>query len=78
MEYCLDVRDLTKKFQGRIIVDHLNFQVKRGEVFGILGHNGAGKTTAIETILGLHQPEEGIAYSWEKKQEKNVNLYFNI
>lgn len=76
MEYCLDVRDLTKKFQGRTVVDHLSFQVKRGEVFGILGHNGAGKTTAIETILGLHQPEEGIAYIMGKEARKERKSLF--
>lgn len=48
MELCIQVEHLTKRFQTQIAVNQLSFEVKKGEIFGILGHNGAGKTTTIE------------------------------
>lgn len=58
-EYCIQVKNLTKSFAGRKVVDNLSFQVKKGEVFALLGHNGAGKSTTIDLILGLKLPDEG-------------------
>jgi len=43
------------------VVDHLSFTVQKGEVFGLLGHNGAGKSTTIELLLGLKKQEQGKA-----------------
>lgn len=53
--------DLTKKFGDFTAVDHINFEVKRGEVLGLLGHNGAGKTTTINLLIGFMLPTEGTA-----------------
>lgn len=58
---CIRVRDLTKSFHGRKVVDGLSFSVEKGQVFGLLGHNGAGKSTTIEMILGLKKPDSGKA-----------------
>jgi ABC-2 type transport system ATP-binding protein len=55
----LRVSDLTKRYGARLAVDHLNLEVKQGEVFGFLGPNGAGKTTTIRMILGLIRPTDG-------------------
>ena len=55
------VKNLTKSFSGRRVVDELSFDVQKGEVFALLGHNGAGKSTAIDLILGLKAPEAGSA-----------------
>uniref|UniRef100_UPI0015E86C84 ABC transporter ATP-binding protein n=1 Tax=Enterococcus casseliflavus TaxID=37734 RepID=UPI0015E86C84 len=55
----IEVAELSKKINGRKIIDQLTFTVKKGEVFGLLGPNGAGKTTTIETNLGIKTPEEG-------------------
>ncbi|MEA3294106.1 MAG: ATP-binding cassette domain-containing protein, partial [Euryarchaeota archaeon] len=55
------VQDLTKKFNGKTVVNGLNFQVKEGEIFGYLGPNGAGKTTTMRIILGLLRPTSGKA-----------------
>jgi len=55
------VRDLTRRFDGFTAVDHVSFEVKPGEVFGFLGANGAGKTTAIRMLIGLLQPSSGSA-----------------
>jgi drug efflux transport system ATP-binding protein len=60
-ELAIHVNDLTRKFGGFTAVDHISFDVKPGEVFGFLGANGAGKTTAIRMLIGLLQPSSGSA-----------------
>ncbi len=58
-EYAIEVHDLTKRFGTFTAVDHISFQVKKGEIFGFLGANGAGKTTAMRILCGLSFPTEG-------------------
>ena len=53
--------DLTKRFGGFIAVNKISFDVKKGEIFGFLGANGAGKTTAMRMLCGLSIPSEGMA-----------------
>lgn len=60
-EPSVSVRNLTKSFSGRTVVDDLSFDVHKGQVFALLGHNGAGKSTTIDLILGLKAPEKGSA-----------------
>lgn len=60
-ENCITVDKLSKSFGQRKVIDNLSFTVKKGEVFGLLGHNGAGKSTTIDLILGLKQPDFGSA-----------------
>jgi ABC-2 type transport system ATP-binding protein len=55
------VKNLTKRFGHFTAVDHISFEVKRGEIFGFLGANGAGKTTAMRMLCGLSLPTEGKA-----------------
>jgi len=57
----VETKDLTKKYNGFVAVDHLNFSVSEGEIFGFLGPNGAGKTTTLLMLLGLSEPTEGWA-----------------
>ena len=58
-EYIIDVKDLTKQFGTFTAVDHITFEVHRGEIFGFLGANGAGKTTAMRMLCGLSYPTSG-------------------
>lgn len=53
------VSNLTKRFGKFTAVDHISFDVARGEIFGFLGANGAGKTTAMRMLCGLSRPTEG-------------------
>src|SRR5665647_1531282 len=53
------VKDLVKKFGSFTAVDHISFEVNKGEIFGFLGANGAGKTTAIRMLCGLLEPTSG-------------------
>jgi ABC-2 type transport system ATP-binding protein len=60
-EISIDVRDLSKVFGRFVAVDHVTFSVRRGDIFGFLGANGAGKSTTIRMLCGLLAPTSGAA-----------------
>src|SRR6187431_101044 len=59
--FAIEANELTRTFGSFTAVDHISFDVKVGEVFGFLGANGAGKTTAIRMLTGLLAPSGGTA-----------------
>ena len=59
MEYVIETKDLTKQFPNKLAVDHVSMHIRRGDIYGFIGKNGAGKTTAMKLILGLLYPTEG-------------------
>ena len=75
-EPAVSVRNLTKSFSGRRVVDDLSFDVQKGEVFALLGHNGAGKSTTIDLILGLKTPDGGSAKILGMDAAKNRKQVF--
>ena len=75
-EPSVSVRNLTKSFGGRAVVDDLSFDVQKGEVFALLGHNGAGKSTTIDLILGLKAPDGGSARILGMDAAKNRKQVF--
>jgi len=60
-DVAIKATNLVKKFRDFVAVDHLSFEVKKGEIFGFLGPNGAGKTTTIRMLCTLSSPTEGSA-----------------
>ena len=60
-EYVIEVSNLMKKYEDLVAVDHINFQVNKGKIFGFLGHNEAGKTITIRMLTGISIPTEGTA-----------------
>lgn len=60
-DYVIEVDGLVKRFGTFTAVDHISFKVSRGEIFGFLGANGAGKTTAMRMLCGLSKPTSGSA-----------------
>lgn len=75
----IKAKNLVKKFGNFVANDHLNFEVYQGEVFGFLGANGAGKTTAIRILCGLSEPTSGEitvagfdAHTQREKIKKNI------
>lgn len=78
-ENVISVDGLTKRFGQFVAVNHISFDVKRGEIFGFLGANGAGKTTAMRMLCGLSLPTEGKAtvagfdvYSQNEQIKQNI------
>jgi ABC-2 type transport system ATP-binding protein len=59
MNEMLKIENVTKKYKNKTVVDNLSLDIKKGEVFALLGANGAGKTTTIKMILGLAKVSEG-------------------
>jgi len=55
----ISTRQLTKKYKNQTVVNKLNLNVKKGEIYGFLGNNGAGKTTTMKMLLGLSKPTSG-------------------
>lgn len=78
-QYAIETKGLTKRFGDFTATDHITFQVERGEIFGFLGANGAGKTTAMKMLCGLLRPTEGEAtvagfdvYKESEKIKRNI------
>ena len=61
MDNAVEAKNLTKYFDEFLAVDHIDFEVKKGEIFGFLGPNGAGKSTTIRMLTGLTKPSDGTA-----------------
>lgn len=76
-EKCITVENVSKSFGNRRVVDGLSFQVKRGEVYGLLGHNGAGKSTTIDMLLGLKTPDQGEARIFGMRASENRKKVFS-
>ena len=73
---CIEVCEISKSFHGRKVVDSLSFSVEKGQVFGFLGHNGAGKSTTIDIILGLKKQDSGKAMIFGMEAAKNRKAVF--
>lgn len=78
-EIIIKVNQLTKKFGDFMAVDHISFEIGKGEIFGFLGANGAGKTTAIRMLCGLSIPTSGDGFvagfdinNEQEKIKKNI------
>ncbi len=72
MKKVIEVKNLTKKYHNFTAVDNINFEVRKGEIFGLLGENGAGKTTTLEMIEGLRKPTSGKIKVFELDTTKNI------
>jgi len=58
-EYIVEIKHLTKRFPGIVANDDVSLQIKKGEIFALLGENGAGKSTLMSMLFGMYEPDEG-------------------
>jgi ribosome-dependent ATPase len=65
----IEAHGLTQRFGSFTAVDHVNFRIERGEIFGFLGSNGCGKTTTMKMLTGLLEPTEGTAALFGKEMK---------
>jgi len=71
MDNVIEVKNLTKKYKDIIAVNDISFDVQQGEIFGLLGENGAGKTSTLEMIEGLRKPTHGEIFVLGKDVKKD-------
>lgn len=74
----IEIRDLCKSFDDIKAVDDVSFEVKEGTVFGLIGTNGAGKSTTLRMIAGVYKPDNGTVLIDEKPVYDNVEAKKNI
>ena len=73
-EFIIEMRHITKKFPGIVANDDVTIQIKKGEIFALLGENGAGKSTLMSMLFGMYEPDEGEIYiRGEKVQISSPN-----
>lgn len=74
MNYLIKAKGLTKKFGARKVVNHIDFEIKRGEVLAFIGTNGAGKSTTISMLLGMIKPDSGTVDYWSKEYNSKIGV----
>lgn len=77
MKYVIETDNLTKRYGTAAIVDQVNFHVPKGKVYGLLGRNGAGKTTAMKMMLQLVSPTDGTIRLFGKDCRGNAAALYN-
>ena len=66
-------KDVSKFYGTDLALDHINFEIEKGEIIGLLGPNGAGKTTAIKALVGLVPIDSGEIILFNENFKKNEN-----
>ena len=67
-DYIVELKHITKRFPGIIANDDVTLQIKKGEIFALLGENGAGKSTLMSMLFGMYEPDSGEIYVRGKKE----------
>lgn len=71
MKYILETKNLTKKYGSHYAAKDINIHLEKGQIYGLVGRNGAGKTTILRMISGLSQPTDGTFDVFEKEGLNN-------
>ena len=58
-DYCIKIENISKSYKKQKVLKGISFNIKKGEIFGLLGPSGAGKTTLIRLIMGMERSDEG-------------------
>jgi ABC-2 type transport system ATP-binding protein len=73
MEPILKLKGVTKRFKKNNVLNSIDLDINKGEIFGIIGMSGSGKTTLMSTLIGFHEPEEGDILYFSQKHKKYVS-----
>lgn len=71
-EYILRTNNLTKKYSNHLALDHVDIEIKKGEIYGFIGQNGAGKSTMLRLVTGLAFPTSGTIELFENDNPKEI------
>lgn len=74
-EYIIEMKNITKRFPGIVANDNVTIQIKKGEIYALLGENGAGKSTLMSMLFGMYEPDEGEIYIRGKKEQITTPSY---
>lgn len=74
----IQLKGVSKSFKGKTILDNINLTIEEGDIFGIIGQSGSGKTTFLNLIAGFTEPTEGEILYWSKVDHKPKNLNKNL
>ncbi|MCI7814595.1 MAG: ABC transporter ATP-binding protein [Lachnospiraceae bacterium] len=74
-EYIVEMRHITKRFPGIVANSDVSIQIKKGEIYALLGENGAGKSTLMSMLFGMYEPDEGEIYIHGKKEKISSPTY---
>ena len=69
----VEMKHITKRFPGIVANDDVTIQIKKGEIFALLGENGAGKSTLMSMLFGMYEPDEGEIYIRGRKGETGIS-----
>lgn len=74
-DYIIEMKNITKRFPGIVANDNVTIQIKKGEIYALLGENGAGKSTLMSMLFGMYEPDEGEIYVRGKKEKISSPTY---
>lgn len=74
MEYLLHTNGLTKQYGRHKAVNAVNIHIRQGDIYGLIGRNGAGKTTILKMISGLAAPTEGEFSLLERQEKRHTSI----
>ena len=74
MENCIEVQNVVKRFRDQVVLKNVSISFKKGQIHGIVGRNGSGKTVLFKCICGLMHPEEGVILVNGKRVGRDVDM----
>lgn len=75
MEPIIKVKGVRKRFKSRVVLESIDLDIQKGEIFGIIGMSGSGKSTFLNTLIGFYEPEEGDVHYYSDSRKKFLSLY---
>ena len=74
-DYIVEMKHITKRFPGIVANDDVTLQIKKGEIFALLGENGAGKSTLMSMLFGMYEPDDGEIFIRGKKEKIDSPIF---